>query len=289
MSEALSAPSATGWGEIADVTVIIPMHNRADTVPATMASVAAQTIRPQRVIVVDDASTDESVAAVKQLGMQGVEVLEQRPNRGVGAARNAAAALATTKWLAFLDADDSWKPTFLEEVIGAAEALGADFASSGGSREMLRRPPIVRVLDNVPDVSDQSAAFWRIARRFMPIVPSSAVIKRSLFERAGGFETDVRWGEEVPLFARLWLEGRFAFVNRPLYDSAQRPTGMSAVSRSYRDTALHLARLGKTLLAAIARRRPGTRSFAREYARRVYRKHRNWFGGRLRKMRRQFA
>lgn len=259
------------------------MHNGAATIARTLESIAAQTRLPARVIVVDDASTDDSAEIARRSGLPNLEVVTLQRNRGVGGARNAGAAAAATTWLAFLDSDDAWEPTFLEEVLAAAEANRADFASSGGIREMVRRPTIVRVTDGAATGADRTTDFWRIARRFMPIMPSSALVKRSAFEKAGGFEDDVRWGEEVPLFARLWLNGRFAFVNRPLYRSGQRREGMSAARRTYRDTALHLVRLGDVLARAIVRRKPGTRAFAGEYARRVYRKHRNWLGGKLRR------
>jgi len=271
------------------VTVIVPMHNRAETIGDTLDSLAAQTRLAARIIVVDDASTDNSVAVARQHEAPNLEVLELKKNLGVGGARNAAARLATTTWLAFVDADDTWEPTFLEAVVGAAETFNADFASSGGERDMVRRPTSVRLLKAPPEAADRTVEFWRIARRFMPIVPTAAVIRRTKFLKEGGFEDDVRWGEEVPLFARLWLNGPFALVNQPLWKSTQVPTGMSAVRRSYRDTALHLARLGKVLLKAIARRKPGTRAFVGTYLRRVYRKHRNWFGGVLRSYRRRLT
>ena len=263
------------------------MHNRADTIGRTLGSIAAQTLQPVRVIVVDDASTDDSVAVAWRSDMARLEVIELTRNGGAGVARNAAAHAATTEWLAFLDADDTWEPTFLEEVLGTAHSTAADFASSGGVREMVRKPTIVRLIDGPAEGSERTAEFWRIARRFMPIVPSSAVIRRSSFIQARGFETDVRWGEDIPLFARLWLEGRFAFVNRPLYSSAQRAGGLSAARRSYRETWLHVIRLGSVLVRAAARRKPGTRAFAREFARRAYRKHISWVGGALRARRRR--
>jgi glycosyltransferase involved in cell wall biosynthesis len=268
---------------LADVTVIIPVHNRADTIEATLASVAAQTSQPARVIVVDDASTDDSVEVVKRYPLANLEVLELKPNRGVGGARNAAAAEAQTTWLAFLDGDDTWEPEFIEQTMAAAASLNADFASTGGFREMVNKPTIVRLLDGRPEGAiDLSRDFWVIGKRWMPIVPSSTLVRKTLYFEAGGFEDDVKWGEEVPLFARLWLLGRFAFVNRPLYRSGQRPDGMSAVQRSYRDTALFLARLANTLFRAAARRKPGTSAFLIAYLHHFYRKHRNWIGGKLR-------
>ena len=269
--------------EVADVTVIVPVHNRSDTIEAALASIAAQTLQPARVIVVDDASTDDSVQVVKQYPMPNLEVLELRPNRGAGGARNAGAAEATSEWLAFLDGDDTWEPEFLEQVVGAAVDLSADFASSGGYREMVNTPTIVRLVRGLPEgASDLSKDFWVVGKQWMPTVPSSTVVRRTMHLRAGGFEDDVRWGEDVPFFARLWLLGRFAFVNRPLYRSGQLPDGLSAAKRSYRETALFLLRLGKTLVRAVARRKPGTRAFLVAYVHHVYRKHRNWLGGKLR-------
>ena len=264
------------------MTVIVPMHNRADSIAAALRSIAQQTRRPARVIVVDDASTDDSIAVARTSNLANLELIELKSNHGAGAARNVGAMLATTNWLAFLDADDTWEPTFLELVVGGAVHLDADFASSGGIREMVRVPTIVRVLKGSPDARDATADFWRIARHWMPIVPSSAVIARHAFVRAGGFDDDVRWGEDVPFFARLWLNGRFVFVNEPLYRSAQRPDGLSALRRSYRDTALHLLRIGDTLVRAAIKRQPGTRVFVGTYVRRVYRRHRNYASGVLR-------
>ena len=69
-------------------------------------------------------------------------------------------------------------------MLGAAVALEADFASSGGVREMVRRPPIQRVVGGSSAAADRTREFWRIARKFMPIVPTSAVIRRDAFVRA---------------------------------------------------------------------------------------------------------
>lgn len=265
------------------MTVIVPVHNRADTVEAALASIAAQTLQPAHVIVVDDASTDDSVRVVKSYPLPDLEVLELKANLGAGGARNAAAAEAKTTWLAFLDGDDTWEPEFLEETMTAAESLSADFASTGGYREMVNQPTIARLIDGRPEgAMDLSKDFWKIGKRWMPIVPSSTLVRKTLFFKGRGFEDDVRWGEDVPFFARLWLLGRFAFVNRPLYRSGQRPDGLSAAKRSYRETSLFLLRLGDTLLRAAARRKPGTRAFLVAYIHHFYRKHRNWLGGKIR-------
>jgi glycosyltransferase involved in cell wall biosynthesis len=258
------------------ITAVVPMHNSRDTIPDALASIAAQTQPPAQVIVVDDASSDDSIEVARASGLPALEVMELKPNRGPGGARNAGASRATTEWLAFLDADDTWAPTFLEEVSAALRATDADFAGTGGIRQMVHREPIVRLIEAPAEAADRTIDFWKIASRFSPIVPSCAVIRKTLFQQVGAFPEDVRSGEDMTLFARLWLEGRFAFVNRPLYQSGQLANGLSAGPRSYRDTAMFTTRLGATLVRAIARRKPGTQHFALAYGRRVTKRHATW-------------
>jgi glycosyltransferase involved in cell wall biosynthesis len=268
-----------------DVTAIVPMHRSGELALHAVRSIAAQTLRPSRILVVDDASGDDSAAIVRAAGIPGVEVLELESNRGPGGARNAGAEAASTEWLAFLDADDVWEPTFLEEVTGAIRTFGADFGAAGGVRDMVHTNTIVRIVDGPQEAMDLTDGFWRVARRFSPIVPSCAVIRRSAFMRVGGFPEDMRVGEDMVLFGRLWLDGRFAFVNKPLYRSGQRRGGLSAGPRSYHDTGLFTVRLGATLVKAIVRRKPGAGAFALTYVRRVVRRHMTWLGRKVRRRR----
>ena len=266
-----------------DSTVIVPMHNSRATVEAALASIESQTRPPARIIVVDDASSDDSVDVVKQCGIAHLEVVGLQTNVGPGAARNVGARQATTEWLAFLDADDEWEPTFLEEASAAVASLNADFAGTGGTRILINRPTSVRLMDAPAGAADHTEDFWRITGKFLPIVPPSAYVRRTLYVKVGGFPEDMRYGEDTTLFARLWLEGRFAFVNRPLYRSVQLPGGLSAAPHSYRDIALFTVRLGATLGRAIVRRKPGTRFFVVTYVRLVIRRHIAWLARRLRR------
>ena len=101
----------------ADVSVIVPAYNAADTIGRALSSIAGQTLKPREVIVVDDGSTDQTMAAAQALGgnMNGVPLhVFAQPNRGAGAARNRALRQARGRYVAFLDADDEWLPEKLE-------------------------------------------------------------------------------------------------------------------------------------------------------------------------------
>lgn len=97
------------------ISVIIPCHNAEQWVEEALRSVAAQTHRPHEVIVVSDASTDESVPIIRNSGIATHLLTVDVGN--AAAARNAGIAVATGEWIALLDSDDLWLPHHLSEAV----------------------------------------------------------------------------------------------------------------------------------------------------------------------------
>ena len=95
------------------ISVIIPTWNRAGCLPAALDSVFAQSLKPHEVIVVDDGSTDNSRAIIRQR-FSDVRYIYQQ-NRGVSSARNTGIGAAGGDWIALLDSDDRWEPHKLEQ------------------------------------------------------------------------------------------------------------------------------------------------------------------------------
>ena len=96
-----------------DVSVVIPVYNRAAWLERAVASILCQTLPPLEVIVVDDGSTDGTGEVCRRLEARGIRVLLQS-NQGVSAARNAGARAAEGAFIAFLDSDDLAHPSRLE-------------------------------------------------------------------------------------------------------------------------------------------------------------------------------
>lgn len=96
------------------VSVVVPCFRCANTIGRALASVAAQTARPQAVILVDDASGDTTAETLRSLQANHpagwVTVITLPVNQGAATARNVGWEAATTRHVAFLDADDSWHP-----------------------------------------------------------------------------------------------------------------------------------------------------------------------------------
>jgi glycosyltransferase involved in cell wall biosynthesis len=269
-----------------DVTVIIPVYNAAGTLENTLKSVAAQTMQPARIIIADDQSPDNSAQVALATGMPNIEVVTLPQNGGCGAARNYGAQYATTELLAFLDADDEWAPTFLEEVTRAMAEKGADFGSSGGLRKLdyHDKPQISKRLLKAPAESiDLTDDFWKVALRFRPIHPSSLVVRRDIYERVGGFCGVVRNGEDTPLYAELWRNGKFVFVNKPLFTSIAPPSGLSAKGIAYSDVRISLGRIGRSVWRALTARRRGSGWFAAWWLYAIIRRNGLWVANRLRR------
>src|SRR4030095_8630203 len=115
-----------------NVSVVVPTRNRSTLLSMTLRSVLRQQQVELEVIVIDEASTDDTAAMLATLGDPRVRVIHHDRPLGVSAARNRGAAEAHGEWLAFVDDDDLWAPDKLARQIQAAETAGRDWAYGGG-------------------------------------------------------------------------------------------------------------------------------------------------------------
>ena len=198
------------------LSVVIPAHNAADTLGATLDSLLAQTRGDWQAIIVDDGSTDATrrIAETYVARDQRFSLLtNDGAPEGVSAARNRGIAAASGRWLLFLDADDTIAAAFVERMVGKLEATpGARVAYCGSIRLTAagrRRPPWFST-----DVA--RAPFETLARSF-PLVVHGAVLDRGLVVEQGGFDARLRTAEDMDFFQRIARTGvAFLAVPEPL-------------------------------------------------------------------------
>ena len=99
------------------ISVVIPLYNKEKQVAHTLQSVLRQTFQDFEIVIVDDGSTDHSVEEVEKVRDTRIRLVHQQ-NAGVSAARNRGISEAKYDLIAFLDADDEWKPEYLETQYG---------------------------------------------------------------------------------------------------------------------------------------------------------------------------
>ena len=124
------------------VSVVIPVHNRSNTIADSMKSVLSQSYTDLELIVVDDASTEDLEPIVTGVGDPRIRYIRREKNGGAGAARNTGIQAATGQFIAFHDSDDLWLPGKLENQMKALEEAGPEVGVITGAKVLYGSGPI---------------------------------------------------------------------------------------------------------------------------------------------------
>lgn len=215
----------------APVSVVIPCYRCAGTIGDALASVAAQTLPPAEVLMVEDCSGDGTLDALRRLASAyppgWVRVLALDGNGGPSRARNVGWEQATQPWIAFLDADDTWGARKLELQMAALEA-DPEIA-------LLGHRMVVRARGTpVPEVAGPVRTRI-VGRRTMllhnPFPTASVVLRRDLPFR---FDEAFRRSEDFLLWAQVLLSGhRCARIEHVLAIWNRRAAGSTGLSDDF--------------------------------------------------------
>lgn len=203
------------------ISVVIPLYNKEKSVRATLESVLAQTYTDYEIIVVDDGSTDNSVTVCEDIinsltpSFDNSLRIFSKPNGGVSSARNFGVEKSRGEYVAFLDGDDLWEPTFLEEAVkliidypGAAiYGLGLGSMTNGEKHLAAEFVPagyrgIVRNL-------------WDNPNTMLAWTSSSSICPREKLLNTSA-NPQLSHGEDLDQWLRLMLQGDAVFYNKTL-------------------------------------------------------------------------
>jgi glycosyltransferase involved in cell wall biosynthesis len=209
--------------------VIVPAYGVADFLPATLASLQAQSFADFEAIVIDDGSPDDVAAAFAPFAGDRRFRLARTDNAGLATARNRAIALARAPFVALLDGDDLYAPTYLEKMLQALAAdPGLGFVScdaicfSEGMREWRYG---ARYCTTGPMTLE------RVLSRDLAIF-GSTTMRRAALAEVGGFDGALRAAEDLDLWIRLLAAGwRGALVPEPLVRYRRRAGSLSSDPR----------------------------------------------------------
>jgi glycosyltransferase involved in cell wall biosynthesis len=208
---------------MSSVSVVIPAFNAAETVAATIESALAQTREPLEVLVVDDGSTDATAEIAERFGPPVVCI--RTPNSGVSRARNAGIERAAGDYVAFLDADDLWRPEKLERQLDAlASQEGAEVSTTARIRVDADLNEIERT--GVSAFDDPCETLLLESMALGPV--SSIVARRQLLREIGGFDARFSQSADWDLMLRLSLRTGIAAVDEPLVLYRTTPGNMSS-------------------------------------------------------------
>ncbi|GGD53941.1 glycosyltransferase family 2 protein [Pseudoxanthomonas indica] len=234
---------------IAPISVVIPCYRCGDTIAASVASIAAQTRPVAQVLLVDDASPDDTLDVLHALAQQypagWVEVIASPENGGPSRARNLGWAAASQPYIAFLDADDTWVPEKIDLQMAVLEAdpeLSLIAHRMAVRERTLPVPPLRMPIKTV--------SIGR--KRFLlnnPFPTASVILRRDLPFR---FNEDFRRVEDFLLWAQIGFSGYrcakinqvLAYWHKPTYGASGLSGDLAAMHRAGREVRHELLRQG---------------------------------------------
>lgn len=207
-------------------SIIIPLYNKALYIEKAITSVLNQTFTEFEVIVVNDGSTDESLKnlelIIHNLRLNDVEksrkisVINQE-NQGVSTARNNGVKIAQYEYIVFLDADDWWEVSYLEEM----RNLIADFPKAGIYGCGYYKVKNSKLIE--AEITDENFISGKINyckaysfKMWMPLWTGATIIKKEVFLSENGFKPQLKLGEDFDLWIRIVLKYPVIFLNKPL-------------------------------------------------------------------------
>jgi glycosyltransferase involved in cell wall biosynthesis len=199
-------------------SVIIPLYNKENFIENTLKSVFEQTFEDYEILIVEDCSTDNSLNKVSGLITSKVRIIKHEKNKGLSASRNTGIANANSEYIAFLDADDIWKSTFLQELkllIGTypeAKLFGTNY------EEKYSKNNIILPKNNSDRLEKHSIIpdFFAISLAQPLYCPSSFCVHKSVFETIGFYNESITYGEDVDFNIRANNKFKLAYSTNHL-------------------------------------------------------------------------
>jgi len=203
------------------VSVIIPTYNRADKITASIQSVLDQTYEDFELIVIDDASSDDTESVVNGIGDDRIRYHRMSENGGAARARNAGAELSGCEYIAFHDSDDKWLPDKLKCQMEYMEHHPDAGLVYGKIRFIAGEEVFVLPDEETKGDLEGYIYPWLLARN--TIGTPAMLMKKKCFEEAGRFDAGLRCLEDwefILRFAKLYKIGYIDEVLVDSYDSA---------------------------------------------------------------------
>ncbi|ASJ02086.1 glycosyl transferase [Thermococcus profundus] len=192
------------------VSVIIPTHNRADLLRRAIDSVLYQTFEDFELLVVDDASTDNTPEVVESIDDGRVRYLRLKKNSGAPVARNTGIKKSRGEFIAFLDDDDEWLPMRLEVQVKKFEALEEEFGVVYGGFYYVSQQDGRILGKRLPQFRGD------VYRRFLRenfVGSPTLLIRRECFKRAGLFDPKLTSSQDWDMWLRIAKHYKFDYVN----------------------------------------------------------------------------
>ena len=202
-------------------TVIIPVYNKEKFIENTIKSVLQQSFSDFELILVNDGSTDNSILKIENFSDSRI-TFYTKENGGASSARNFGLEKAKAKFITFLDADDYWYPDFLQEMASSIEEF-PNHKIFSAAIEVESDKVVFPSQYSIKKSSEREIVDYFVASMKTTIICTScAVFEKSVFEKVGHFDTEIKSGQDTDMWIRMGLEFPVVFswkiLARYVYD-----------------------------------------------------------------------
>lgn len=215
------------------ISVVIPLYNKEKQIAKTLQTVLNQSYQDFEIVIVNDGSTDNSVAEVAKFTDPRIRLINQH-NAGVSAARNRGIEEAKGEFIALLDADDEWDTEYLamQNQLAVAYPQCDIFAVNYQFKDIngTVTPTIIRNLPFKGENGVLSNYFEVASSSHPPICSITIMARKKAFQAIGGFPLGIKSGEDLLTWARLACNFKIAYSQKPLatfnvegYDVREKP------------------------------------------------------------------
>lgn len=198
-------------------TIIIPLYNKENYIGKAIGSILAQTFQDFEIVVVDDCSTDGSVSKAREISSDKIRFIRHDKNKGLSASRNTGIRHATSDYVAFLDADDFWKPTFLEKIKALIDRFPEASLFATSYIEVFPGDKLVLPSVNKSDLDASEMILihdFFVKNNRQPVYNhSSLCVKTTFFDTVGFYDETINFSEDVDFNIRANYGSPLAYYN----------------------------------------------------------------------------
>jgi len=211
-------------------TVIIPLYNKENFVENTLKSILSQTFSDYEVLIVDDCSTDASVAKIQPFLSDTIRIISHEKNSGLSASRNTGIQNATAQYVTFLDADDTWKPTLLETFYKMMQQFPSEAIFATNYVEVYPNGEIILPKNNTSDLKPNATLlikdFFKRNKKQGFFIHSGICFNKKVYDKVGFYDETINFAEDLDFNIRAFNNYHLVYntnrlVNYTMYSENQ--------------------------------------------------------------------
>lgn len=198
-------------------SVIIPLYNKENYIQEALRSILNQCFQDFEIIIVNDCATDKSLEKAQEIASEKIRYIYHEKNKGLSASRNTGIINAKAQYVAFLDADDWWLPTYLEKIkllidhYPTASIFATAYTEAYPNRKYLEPAVNKKQLPKDELLLIDDFFIYNINQPLYN--PSSVCYNKKIFDEVGFFDETITFAEDVDFNIRANFKHKLAYCN----------------------------------------------------------------------------